>query len=76
MRSTPEGFFVLFDGLDEVTRDNQTRVVNLIKRLRHKWGIAKYVTTCRIAVYTGQLLPQFSSTVAITDSTMPGSPDS
>jgi NACHT domain len=59
--------FVLFDGLDEVTRDNQARVINLIKDFVAKWGDCRYITTCRTAVYTGQLLPQFSSTVAITE---------
>lgn len=51
--------FVLFDGLDEVTRENQTRVVTLIKDFVSKWSNCKCVTTCRIAVYTGQLSPQF-----------------
>lgn len=59
--------FILFDGLDEVTRENQTRVVNLIKDFAAKWEFCKCATTCRIAVYTGQLSPQFPSTVAITE---------
>ncbi len=58
---------VLFDGLDEVTQNNQTRVVNMIKDFVTKWDNCQYVTTCRIAVYTGQLSPQFSSTVSIAE---------
>ena len=57
--------FVLFDGLDEVTRENQPRVANLIRDFATKWEDCKCLTTCRIAVYTGQLSPQFSSTAEI-----------
>jgi hypothetical protein len=59
--------FILFDGLDEVTRNNQTRVVTSIKDFVAKCNNCKYVATCRIAVYTGQLSPQFSSTIAIAE---------
>jgi hypothetical protein len=59
--------FILFDGLDEVTRDNQTPVVNKIKDFTNRWDECKFVTTCRAAVYTGQLSPAFALSVAISD---------
>lgn len=58
---------VLFDGLDEVARDHHTRVVQAIKDFVATWESCRYLMTCRVAVYTGQLSPVFSSSVSITD---------
>jgi hypothetical protein len=58
---------ILLDGLDEVARDHQTRVVNLIKDFVATWDSCGYLATCRIAVYTGQLVPHFPATLSITD---------
>ena len=58
---------ILFDGLDEVARDNQARVSTMIKDFVTTWNGCKFIATCRIAVYTGQLLPNFSATVSIAD---------
>lgn len=56
---------VLFDGLDEVARDDRSQVVGLIKDFVRTWDNCRYITTCRAAVYTGQLLPEFDTTVRI-----------
>lgn len=67
-RALKEGqLFILFDGLDEVTRDDQGRVIQLIKDFVRMWEKCQYVTTCRIAVYTGQLASEFSSVITIAD---------
>jgi hypothetical protein len=59
--------FVFFDGLDEVTSENHSRVVQLIKDFAQTWDECHYITTCRIAVYGGQLAPVFPSTIRIED---------
>ncbi|WP_328335138.1 NACHT domain-containing protein [Kribbella sp. NBC_00382] len=58
---------ILFDGLDEVARNSQTQVINLIKDFSSEWHQTKIIVTCRAAVYTGQLSPDFAQTVTITD---------
>ncbi|MFK4087081.1 NACHT domain-containing protein [Kribbella sp. NPDC020789] len=59
--------FVLFDGLDEVPRDNLAEVVTMIKDFVVRWDECRFATTCRAAVYAGQLSPQFSKTLGIID---------
>ena len=67
-RALGEGkFLVLFDGLDEVAQESQTRVINAVRDFCQQWAACSYITTCRIAVYTGQLSPVFKTTVTIAD---------
>lgn len=56
---------LLFDGLDEVGRDNQDRVVRELRDLARTYPDCQMVVTCRNAVYHGQLAPEFGHVVEI-----------
>ncbi|MGH3697083.1 MAG: NACHT domain-containing protein [Pseudonocardiaceae bacterium] len=56
---------LLFDGLDEVGRGDQDRVIRDLRDLASKYSKCKMVVTCRKAVYHGQLAPEFGHVVEI-----------
>jgi hypothetical protein len=58
---------LLLDGLDEVSRDRQERVVTLIRDFARSHPGCQLVVTCRDAVYHGQLSPEFRHEVRIAE---------
>jgi len=58
---------LLFDGLDEVGRDNQDRVVRELRDLARTYPDCQMVVTCRSAVYHGQLAPEFGHVVQVAE---------
>lgn len=58
---------LLLDGLDEVGRDRQERVVTMIRDFARANPDCQIVVTCRDAVYYGQLSPEFQHVVRIAE---------
>lgn len=58
---------LLFDGLDEVGRDNQDRVIRALRDLAKRYPDCQMVVTCRSAVYHGQLAPEFGHVVQVAE---------
>jgi len=58
---------LLFDGLDEVGRDDQDRVVQLLQDFAGSYPECQMIVTCRSAVYHGQLSPRFQHVVQVAD---------
>lgn len=58
---------LLFDGLDEVGRDNQDWVVRELRDLAVSYPTCQMVVTCRSAVYHGQLAPEFGHVVQVAE---------
>jgi energy-coupling factor transporter ATP-binding protein EcfA2 len=58
---------VMFDGLDEVGKDDQNRVNLMLKDFASAYSGCKVVVTCRDAHYHGQLEEQFVHRVEVTD---------
>ncbi|HUN31865.1 MAG TPA: NACHT domain-containing protein [Trebonia sp.] len=58
---------LLLDGLDEVSKDRQQRVVTMIRDFARSNPACQIVVTCRDAVYYGQLTPEFPHVVRIAE---------
>jgi energy-coupling factor transporter ATP-binding protein EcfA2 len=58
---------LLLDGLDEVGKDRQERVVTMIRDFVRANPECQIVVTCRDAVYYGQLSPEFQHVVRIAE---------
>lgn len=58
---------LLLDGLDEVGKDVQERVVKMIKDFAMANPECQIVVTCRDAIYYGQLSPEFKHVVRIAE---------
>ena len=58
---------LLLDGLDEVGKDRQERVVTMIRDFVRANPDCQIVLTCRDAVYYGQLSPEFGHVVRIAE---------
>jgi NACHT domain len=58
---------LLLDGLDEVGKDRQERVVTMIRDFSRANPECQIVLTCRDAVYYGQLSPEFQHVVRIAE---------
>lgn len=58
---------LLLDGLDEVAKDRQERVVTMIRDFARANPECQVIVTCRDAVYYGQLSPEFQHVVRIAE---------
>ena len=68
MKALNDGrFSLLFDGLDEVSRDHQIRVTADLKDFARRYSKCQLVVTSRDAVYRGELAPEFGCTVGVAD---------
>lgn len=58
---------LLLDGLDEVGKDRQERVISMIRDFTRANPECQVVVTCRDTAYHGQLLPEFQHVVRIAE---------
>jgi hypothetical protein len=58
---------LLLDGLDEVGRDRQEGIARMVRDFARVYPDCQMIVTCRDAVYTGQLLPEFDHVVRVAD---------
>jgi hypothetical protein len=58
---------MLFDGLDEVGRDDHDRVVRALRDFALAYPECQMVVTCRSAAYYNQLAPEFAHVVRVAD---------
>lgn len=58
---------LLFDGLDEVGRDDHTRVVQSLRDFARRYRDCQIIVTCRDVVYQGQLATEFTHVVRVAE---------
>ncbi|MWK40469.1 NACHT domain-containing protein [Actinomadura sp. J1-007] len=56
---------LLFDGLDEVSRDDHDRVVLALRDFAASYPDCQMIVTCRNAAYYGELAPEFGHVVRV-----------
>ncbi|MCW2938103.1 MAG: hypothetical protein JWN00_1088 [Actinomycetia bacterium] len=58
---------LLFDGLDEVSRDDRDRIARSLRDFAATYPKCQMVVTCRNAAYDGELAPEFAHVVRVAD---------